>query len=75
MTPSTNVKILVHIVTVVIAVLGKHVGVNEDELHLIRESFFGSDRSPRCQDVVRVSVRYIPQIMSSSSILKSPGAI
>ena len=40
MTPSTNVKILVHMVTVVIAVLGKHVGVNEDELHLIRETFF-----------------------------------
>ena len=38
MTPSTNVKILIYIVTVVSAVLGKHVGVNEDELHLIRET-------------------------------------
>ena len=34
---------------------------------------FGSDRSPRCRDVVRACVCYHPQIMSSSSILKSPG--
>ena len=38
---------------------------------------FGSDRSPRGGDVVRACVRpsvcYFPQIMSSSSILKSPG--
>ena len=34
---------------------------------------FGSDRSPRRGDLVRASVRYFPQIMSSSSILKSPG--
>ena len=36
--------------------------------------FFGSDRSPRRGDVVRASVHPFPQIMSSSSILKSPRA-
>lgn len=40
MTPCTNIKTLVHLVTVGVAVLGKHVGVIEDELHLMREKIF-----------------------------------
>ena len=42
-----------------------------------QSNIFGSDRSPRRGNVVCLSVhpcvRYFPQIMSSSSILKSPG--
>ena len=40
MTPCTNIKTLVHLVTVGVAVLGKHVGVIEDELYLMRKKIF-----------------------------------
>ena len=45
-------------------------------LEITKSGIFGSDRSPRRGDLVRVCVRDIIQItvkISSSSILKSPG--
>ena len=40
---------------------------------MIMVVFFSSDRSSRRVNLVRVCVQDFPQIMSSSSILKSPG--
>ena len=66
---NNNQSILGVIINIVLHVAMTHSIVTFDHFDLV----IGSDRSPRRGNVVRACVCPFPQIMSSSSNLKSPG--